>query len=367
MIKFKKIALFLCVSLTLSACANNVGNKENTEINKEQKKDYKKFSRAFFGVFDTEIAFSAYCENEEEFNKYFIFLESEMKRYHNLYNSFANADENNIKTINDNAGIKAVKVDKEIIELLEFSIDNYNNISDKNNIAVGSVTSLWRAEKETAVDLQGKLPDTEKIKEALTSVDINSIVIDKKESTVYVKNKNTMLDVGAIAKGYSVEKIMNKLKEMGLENAIISAGGNVKALGKPQEKEKNKWGIGIQTPAYDGNVNDIKDVIYSGEISAVTSGDYQRFYYVDGKAYNHIIDPKTGYPQNKVKSVTVLYKDSGVADFLSTSLFLNDVENGKAILKKVQGAEAFWILEDGSVEYTEEIGKMLKSKGATNK
>ena len=175
------------------------------------------------------------------------------------------------------------------------------------------------------------------------------------------------LDVGAIAKGYSVEKVMNKLKSMGLKSAIISAGGNVKAIGSPLEKDKNKWGIGIQDPKFDSDKVDIKEVIFSNETCAVTSGDYQRFYFVGDKAYNHIIDPKAGYPKDKIKSVTVLCNDSGLADFLSTSLFLMDVEEGKKLLEKVEGAEAFWILSDGSVHYTEKMGKMLQSKGATNK
>ena len=103
--------------------------KKNVETKKENKNNesasFKKFSKSFFGVFDTDVVFTAYCANEEEFNKYYKVLEEDMKRYHNLYNSFENANENNIKTINDNAGKEPVKVDKEIIELLEFSIKNY--------------------------------------------------------------------------------------------------------------------------------------------------------------------------------------------------------------------------------------------------
>lgn len=361
------IGLLLCC-LVFGACSKK---EENVETKKENRNNesasFKKFSKSFFGVFDTDIAFSAYCANEEEFNKYYKVLEEDMKRYHNLYNSFENANENNIKTINDNAGKEPVKVDKEIIELLEFSIESYKKLSDKNNIAIGSVTYLWKAEKDAAVDLKGKLPDDNKIKEGLKHTNIDNIVIDKKNSTVFLKDKDMKLDVGAIAKGYSVEKVMNKLKSMGLKSAIISAGGNVKAIGSPLEKDKNKWGIGIQDPKFDSEKVDIKEVIYTDETCAVTSGDYQRFYYVGDKVYNHIIDPKTGYPKDKIKSVTVLCNDSGLADFLSTSLFLMDVEEGKKLLEKVEGAEAYWILSDGSVHFTEKMEKMLKSKGATNK
>lgn len=361
--KIKKFLLLLIVCCVFSSCANNTQkNKEVKTV--QEKKKYKKFSRGFFGTFDTEVVFSAYCENEQEFTEYFNFLESEMKRYHNLYNSFENADVNNIKTINDNAQIKPVKVDKEIIDLLEFSINSYKNISHSTNIAVGSVSYLWKKEMEKAVDLKGKLPDDNKIKTALKHVNIDNIVIDKEKSTVYIKYKDTKIDVGAVAKGYATEKVMNELKEKGLESAIISAGGNVKAIGDPKEKNKDKWAIGIQTPEYNGNLNDIKDVIYTKETCAVTSGDYQRFYYVDGKVYCHIINPETGYPQSEIKSVTVLYKDSALSDFLSTSLFLNDVKTGKEILKKVPGAQAFWILKDGSTDCTDEMKEMLKSFGA---
>ncbi|WP_308577966.1 FAD:protein FMN transferase [uncultured Parvimonas sp.] len=367
--KFNKsiIVLLLCC-LVFSACSKNT-EKVTTkkEVKENESASFKKFSKGFFGVFDTDIAFSAYCASEKEFNKYFKFLEEDMKRYHNLYNSFENANENNIKTINDNAGKEPVKVDKEIIELLEFSIENYKKLSNKTNIGLGSVTTLWRAEKDLAVNLKGKLPDANKIKEGLKHTNIDNIVIDKEKSTVFLKDKDMRLDVGAIAKGYSVEKVMNKLKKMGLKSAIISAGGNVKAIGSPLEKDKNKWGIGIQAPTFDSKKVEIQEVIFTDETCAVTSGDYQRFYFVDDKAYNHIIDPQTGYPKDKIKSVTILCKDSGLADFISTSLFLMDVEEGKKLLEKVEGTEAFWILADGSVHYTKNMEKLLQSKGATNK
>lgn len=363
MTNIKKFLILLIMLTMFTSCKKNI---EKSDINQKDKIniEYKKFSRGFFGTFDTEIVFSAYCENEKEFNSYFNFLENEMKRYHNLFNSFENANVNNIKTINDNAGIKEIEVDNEIIKLLEFSISSYKEISSSNNIAIGSVSYLWKNEMEKAVDLKGKLPDDKKIHQALKYVNIDNIVINKEKNTVFIKNKETKIDVGAVAKGYATEKVMNELKEKGLKNAIISAGGNVKAIGTPQEKNKNKWAIGIQTPNYNGKVNDIKDVIYTNETCAVTSGDYQRFYYVDNKIYNHIIDPKTGYPQDKIKSVTVLYENSAMCDFLSTSLFLNDVKTGKEILKKVKNAEAFWILKDGSIDYTDGMIKLLKSKGA---
>lgn len=355
MFKNKRIFIF-CVILFLSLCCVSCTKSEN-----------EKYSKTFFGVFDTEISFSAYAKNEDEFNKYFDILESEFKKYHGLYSSFSDYTENNIKTINDNAGVKPVKVNSDIIELLEFSMENYKNISNKTNVSIGSVSHLWQVERDNSVDLKGKLPNDDLIKEGLKHTDVTKIKIDKGNSTVFLEDKYMRLDVGAIAKGFTVEKVMNFLKEKGLKNAIISAGGNVKAIGKPQEKGKEKWGVGIQTPEYDKTNIELTDVIFTDAKSVVTSGDYQRFYFVDGKAYNHIIDPDSGYPKDDIKSVTVITEDSGIADFLSTSLFLESVDNGKEILKKVKNAEAFWIMKDGSIHYTEGMEKLLKSKGASNK
>lgn len=326
-----------------------------------------KFSKTFFGVFDTEISFTAYTKDEEEFNKYFNILEEEFKRYHGLYSSFSDYTENNIKTINDNAGIKPIKVNSEIIELLKFSVENYEKISKKTNISIGAVSRLWQIERDNAIDLRGQLPNADLIDKAIKHIDISKIKIDTDNETVFLEDKDMRIDVGAIAKGFTVEKVMNFLREKGLENAIISAGGNVKAIGKPQEEGKIKWGIGIQTPEYDKTKIELTDVIFTSEKSVVTSGDYQRFYFVSDKAYNHIIDPDSGYPKDDIKSVTVITENSAMADFLSTSLFLESLENGKEILKKVKGAEAFWILKDGSIHYTEGMEKLLKSKGANNK
>ena len=200
-----------------------------------------------------------------------------------------------------------------------------------------------------AVNLKGKLPDANKIKEGLKHTNIDNIVIDKEKSTVFLKDKDMRLDVGAIAKGYSVEKVMNKLKKMGLKSAIISAGGNVKAIGSPLEKDKNKWGIGIQAPTFDSKKVEIQEVIFTDETCAVTSGDYQRYFTYKNKKYSHIIDPKTGYPANYVRSVTVITKDSGKADALSTTLFCMSVEDGKKYLSTLDyDVQAIWIVDKDS-------------------
>ena len=176
--------------------------------------------------------------------------------------------------------------------------------------------------------------------------------------------------MGAVAKGYATELIGEELRASGLETALISAGGNVKIIGSAPEAERNSFGIGLQNPeAITGDSaaeDNMKDIIYTNDTSVVTSGDYQRYYIVNGKHYHHLIDPDTLMPADHFRSVTIVTKDSGLADFLSTTAFCLPYEKGRALIESLDGVEAYWILEDGSTAFTDGLKSMLDSQGATN-
>jgi thiamine biosynthesis lipoprotein len=177
------------------------------------------------------------------------------------------------------------------------------------------------------------------------------------------------LDVGAIAKGYSTEIIAEEVQGMGFISGIISGGGNVRAFGKPLDGIRNKWGIGIQDPNQPATVPDsgVLDTVYVTDESVVTSGDYQRFYTVDGKAYNHIIDPATLFPADHYRAVTILCKDSGEADFMSTTAFILPFDESYALVESF-GIDALWVMPDGTIKTTPGMKKVMqKMGGATYK
>jgi len=148
---------------------------------------------------------------------------------------------------------------------------------------------------------------------------------------------------------------------------MLSSGGNIRSTGKPQDGIRKRWGVGIQDP--DASIfsadEDLLDVIYVNDAAVASSGDYQRYYVVDGQILHHIIDPKTLMPADHFRAVTVLTDDAGFADFMSTTLFILPLAEAKALAAKFDNVEAFWVLKDGKLDATDGMLKLLRSQGAS--
>ena len=204
------------------------------------------------------------------------------------------------------------------------------------------------------------------MEEAAKHCNIEDLILDEESMTVFFKDPYLRLDVGGIAKGWAVEKAAELLEKAGGKAYLLNIGGNLRAIGK--KGDGAKWVCPVQNPFY---IDDTEEEPYavSGEIedvSLVTSGDYERYFTVDGVRYAHIVDPETKYPANLHRSVTILTKDSGIADALSTALFILSVEDGKELLEKMRREysieiEAMWVEPDHGMEYTEHF---LKKVGA---
>ena len=340
-----------------------------TGCKKQPVSEYTKYNDTFFDAFDTMIMVVAYTKTEQEFKDYFSKIEKRFLELHKLYDIYNNYEGiNNIKTINDNAGIKPVKVNKEIIDLIEFSKDWSKRTDNHTNIAMGAVLKIWHDYREAGKDDpdNAKIPPMDQLKEAEKHTDISKVKVDVNNSTVYIEDKDVSLDVGAVAKGYATELVAKEMEAAGLKSFIINAGGNVRTVGKPFDGIRERWGIGIQDPDKSVTTDeDNLDTIFVSNKSVVSSGDYQRYYIVDGKRMHHLIDPKTLMPGDYFKAVTIVTEDSGVADFLSTTTFLLPYEQSRALVESLEGVEALWVLKDGRIEATKGMEKIMKSKGAT--
>ena len=157
------------------------------------------------------------------------------------------------------------------------------------------------------------------------------------------------------------------LENTDVRSYIISAGGNVRLGNAPLDGRPN-WGVGVQAPDGDAfSHSEIAETLYLSDCSVVTSGDYQRYYEVDGVRYSHLIDPDTLMPGSYFRSVTIITADSGYADLLSTAAFLMPYEDSRAFIENLPGVEALWLFEDGSEEMTDGIRTAAKSAGAVNK
>lgn len=178
-------------------------------------------------------------------------------------------------------------------------------------------------------------------------MDIQLLEIDREAGTVCLRDAAMRLDVGAIAKGYAVEQACRLMRENGW-TGTINAGGNVRTVGT--KADGAPWRIGIQHP--DKADGDYLAVVNATDRAVVTSGDYQRYFEVNGTRYHHLIDPDTHQPAAYVRAVTVLANDSAMADGLSTALFLMSSQDGLKWVEQLDGIEALWVKTDGTVQYS---------------
>ena len=293
-----------------------------------------------------------YARSEEEFQAQAQKLHDELLMYHQLFDIYKEYDGiNNLKTVNDYAGVDSVVVDRKIVDLLLACKDYYKLTDGKVNVAMGSVLSLWHdARNEGLQDPENaRLPDLTELQNAAKHTDMDCIVIDQDASTIYISDPLASLDVGAIAKGWATQQVA----ESAPEGMLLSVGGNICATGPKQGNAS--WGIGIRHPEKDENLY----VIDLKTGSVVTSGDYQRTYAVDGVEYHHIIDPATQMPARHWRSVTVIGDDSGLADALSTALFLIPLEEGRALAEKC-GVDALWVDHNGEAFMTDGFRSVIR-------
>lgn len=315
----------------------------------------KRYQATFLTLFDTVTSIVGFAETEEEFETITDEIHDQLEIYHQLldiYNDYEGV--NNIKTINDQAGIAPVVVDPIIIEFLQDCKAYYEVTGGMVNVVMGSVLYLWHEARNEGIGdpEHAKLPEEEALREAAKHCSFETVIIDEENSTVYLEDPQQRLDVGAIAKGWATQKVAEEAPS----GMLLSVGGNVCATG-PKPDKNSSWVVGIQDP--DGDADDYLHTVYVNQGSVITSGNYQRYYTVEGKKYHHIIDPQTLYPAEKWKSVSIVCKDSGVGDVLSTALFLLDQEEGQKLLDKYNAC-AVWVDLGGEIHYSPGFKELIK-------
>ena len=345
----KKIISFLILLSLLSslfACGENQKDKPRS----------KTISSSYFNTLS--VIYTYADENGTDIEKYSAIADEVLSYYHKLFDIyFEYSDVNNIKTINKNAGKNPVKVNKDLIDFLLYCKELYTLTNGKTNVMLGSVLKIWHDLREDADDDFGyldpaELPTEDILSEAATHTTIDLLVINEEDSTVYISDPKASLDVGAIAKGYTVDILYDRLKAEGADEVALNIGGNLRTIGlKPDSK---LWVTGITNPDKESDET-VKCKIKIGEVSVVTSGDYERYFVSDGKKYHHIIDPTTLIPANYFASVSIITESSALADALSTALFCMPYEDGISLIKSIGGVDAIWIYKDGTIRYTEGI------------
>lgn len=342
------------MSLAIAVCCCSCSGI--SVINKKER-----YSSSFLDLFDTASTVLAYDTGQEAFDTHFQQFHQRLEEYDRLYDIYNSYDGiNNLYTLNEKAKDGPVKVDSRIIDLLEYCKYVYELSGGKTNVCFGSVLSIWHDSREYGVNNpeDASLPDMEELKAAAEHTDINSLVIDKENSTVYFSDPELRLDVGAVAKGYAVQQACKWAKDNLWTSAAVSIGGNICTFGYKNDDGKTLWNIGIENP--DTNAEDYLVNVEITDLSVVTSGDYQRYYTVDGKKYCHIINPETLMPSEYVSSVSVICEDSALGDALSTTLFNMPIDEGLKLIEKTENAEAVWVDKDYNETYSSGFKSYIK-------
>lgn len=304
------------------------------------------YSQTYLTLFDTVTTISGTAQSEAAFQEQAGVIHDALLHYHRLfdiYNTYNGM--NNLKTVNDNAGIAPVQVDSAVIALLLDCREYYEMTGGKVNVAMGSVLQLWHQARTAALEDpdHGAVPSSEELAAAAAHTGWETVIIDEAASTVYIADPLQRLDVGAVAKGWAAQRVAETIPE----GYLLNLGGNVCATG-PKDDRGTPWVVGVADPDHGSSY---VHTLALTEGSAVTSGDYQRYFTVNGINYHHIIDPVTRMPAAYWRSVTVLCADSGLADALSTALFVLPLEAGQALLDDLD-AKAMWIDAQGEKYYS---------------
>lgn len=306
-------------------------------------------SYLLYDCFDTVCEYKDYSGvSEDEFEKRCEKIEEEVRLCHKLFDIY-NEYEGiiNLKTVNDNAGGEALKVDERIIELLMLSQQMWD-LSDGNfNVCMGSVLSVWHGYRSAAeLDHEGaSLPTREELLSAAEHISAQNLVINPTDSTVQLLDGEMSLDVGAIAKGYAAERVAGMLWDMGVTAYVLDFGGNIRV---GEKTDGGEFTAGIRNPDLYSSEPYVRKLSIKN-CSLVTSAVDQRFYTVGGVRYHHIIDKDTLMPENNYLSVSVMTESSAVADALSTALFNMTADEGQALINTVGDVEVTYVLNDGSI------------------
>jgi len=247
--------------------------------------------------------------------------------------------------VNLAAGIKPVKVSEELYQL----ISRCKKISELTNgyfdISFASLDKIWDFDKSYS-----ELPSSDLIESSVQNIDYQNIILDKDDRTVFLKKKGMKIGFGAIGKGYAANRAKLIMTDLNIKNGVVNAGGDLTSWGTKHGGEL--WTVGIIDPF---NKEKVKLWLNVTNIAVVTSGDYEKFVMIDGKRYSHIINPKTGWPAQGVKSVSIICPDAELADALATTLFCIGRKSGIALINELDGIECLVIDDTNKIFYSNKL------------
>ena len=314
--------------------------------------------KSYFTYFDTVSYVYSYAgDSAEQFDERSAEVSDILGEYHRLFDIYHEySGVNNLCTLNLNAGGEPIKVDEKLIDFLLYARELYQATDGEMNVMMGAVLRIWHDLRDAASDDPGaaRLPTEEELSTAAEHTDFSLLEIDEDARTVRIADPAASIDVGALGKGYATEMAARALEAEGVSSYVLNVGGNIRIIGT--KSDGTGWVTGVKDPR---NTSEFAIKLRLADTSCVTSGVYERYYTVDGVRYHHIIDKDTLFPAEYFSSLTVITKNSALADALSTALFCMPYDDGAALAEKL-GVDVLWIFPDGEMKYTPGIEKLIE-------
>ena len=262
---------------------------------------------------------------------------AEITRIENLISEWR--PETQISQVNQNAGIKPIKVDKEVFDLTKKGL-YFSKLTDGAfDISIVAMDKIWKFD-----DSMNELPSEQAIKESVRNVGYQNIILDSTNSTIFLKNPGMKIGFGSIGKGYAADKTRDLMKSMGVKAGIIDASGDISTWGT--QPDGKPWAIGINNPFND---HKMAAILYFKENAVTTSGSYEKYAEIHGKRYSHIMNPKTGYPSTGLTSVTITGPNATMANGFSTSVMVLGEKDGLKLLKPFPEYHYLLITDKGKI------------------
>ena len=294
---------------------------------------YKRTLKLMGSRFDITVV----AKNPIEANEYIDLAVNEITRIEKLISSW----DSNSQTseINKNAGLKPIKVDVELFDLIQRSIGISKLTDGAFDISYASMDKIWKFDGSMK-----EMPSADSIKASVEKVGFQNIMLDKENNTVFLKLKGMKIGFGAIGKGYAADKAKDLLISKGVVSGIINASGDMNTWGK--QPDGSEWKVAITNPM---DKNKVFALLPISNGAVVTSGNYEKYVTFNNIRYTHIIDPRSGYPATGIISVTVFAPKAELADALATSVFVMGKEVGLNRIEQLPKVECIIIDDKGNI------------------
>lgn len=267
----------------------------------------------------------------------------EVKRIENLISDWIPTSQ--ISKVNQNAGISPIKVNQEVFDLVDRATKISKLTSGAFDISYASMDKIWKFDGSMK-----EMPSAEAVKKSVEKVGYQNIILNSKDSTIFLKNKGMKLGLGGIGQGYIADKIKILLQEKGCKSGLVNVSGDINTWGK--QPNGAPWTVGIVNPM---NKNKVFATFPLDDSAVETSGSYEKYVTFNGKRYSHIIDPRTGYPATGIVSVSVFAKQTEIADALATGIFVLGVEVGLDLVNQLNGIECIIVDDKGGIHVSKNI------------